>query len=392
MALSLRDKLKSACQASVKAPRPETASGDCETRTYTVPEEQTGLPDVLDAASLNWVFGGAWRDVRRENILFLDTETNGLSGGAGTVAFLVGAGYFENGVFRVDQFLMRDYPEEQYLVGRLAPLMRSRNCWCTYNGASFDLPLMRSRFIMCGQRMPEPTGHMDLLHPARRVWKTRLESCSLKRLEEEVLGRPRGGDLPGSLVPERYRLYLRTRDMGLLEDIVIHNRQDILSLPMILEALLEAHRSPDKLSHDEDVFSVGRVMEKRKELARAGECYRLAVNSPLRYQVQVALGNLYRRQGNAEEAARSYGEALRLRRTPGMYVTLSKIYEHRLKDFPKAEQAALKALEICPERDAALRADIKKRIERNRNKQRRPGYGVHGCDQSAQSAGETAEG
>ena len=384
MAVSLRDKLKS---MERQGPRPAAERGgaeDCCVRTFSSSAADTELDLCLPGRSLGWVLGGEWPDISREEILFLDTETNGLGGGAGTVAFLAGAGWFEGDAFRVEQYLMRDYDEERFLIARLEGAMAGKRFFCTYNGASFDLPLLRSRFIMCGRRMPELRGHIDLIHPARRVWKTRLENCSLKRLEEEVLHIPRQADLPGAQVPERYRLFLQRRDMGLLEDILDHNRQDILTLPRILAALIRAHERPEALGHGEDVFSVGRVLEKRREFKRAGECYRLAGKSRVRYRACVALGSLSLRLGSAREAAEHYEDALRVRRSADVYIALSKLYEHRLKEYGPAERYALKALDACPGGDEALRGDIMKRIHRIQIKQRRRDHGDHGYVQDPQ--------
>ena len=381
MALSLRDKLKNMGAPARRSAGGGLAASDCCVRVFSVPAEDAELPECLSGRSLHLIFGGDWSDIRREDILFLDTETNGLGGGAGTVAFLAGAGWFEDGAFRIEQYLMRDYDEEKFLIGRLDAAMAGKRVFCTYNGASFDLPLLRSRFIMCGRRMPEPRGHMDLIHPARRVWKTRLENCSLKRLEEEVLHMPRGDDLPGAQVPERYRLFLQCRDMGLLEDILTHNRQDILTLPRILSTLIRAHEQPQELRHGEDVFSVGRVLETRKEFIRSGECYRLAAGSRVRYRARVALGHLDLRLGSPREAAASFEDALTVRRSAALYISLSKIYEHRLKDYTLAERCALRALECCPGGDEDLRGDIMKRLYRIQTKRRRHENGDHGCAQ-----------
>jgi len=119
---------------------------------------------------------------------FLDTETTGLAGGAGTYIFLVGVGYFEENQFCVRQYFMRDYNEERALLSALNDLLVNFKTVVTYNGKTFDLPLMESRYIMSGIKMSlENPYHFDLLYPARRLWKRRLESCSLSTVEREIL-------------------------------------------------------------------------------------------------------------------------------------------------------------------------------------------------------------
>ena len=135
-------------------------------------------------------------DPRR--VLYLDTETTGFQG-SGTVAFIIGAGFITGEGFEVRQYIMRDYPEEPDQLNRLKALLEGFDTLCTFNGKSFDVPLLRSRFLMNRLRdtaFDKP--HIDLLHIARRVWKLRLKQCSLGRLEEEILGQPRHDDLPGA--------------------------------------------------------------------------------------------------------------------------------------------------------------------------------------------------
>ena len=183
---------------------------------------------LLSGACLEMMQGLPYEDVRREEICFLDTETTGLSHGAGTVAFLVGVGYFEEDAFVVRQYLMRDYDEEAFVLSRVSEDMQRSKLLCTFNGQTFDLPLLEVRYTM--QRMREQyvhRPHVDLLPASRRVWKLRLRRCNLTALEEAVLGIAREDDLAGALVPERYFSFLKTKDFSLLEDILDHNRQGL---------------------------------------------------------------------------------------------------------------------------------------------------------------------
>ena len=151
-------------------------------------------------------------DLRPEDILFLDTETTGLAGGAGTVAFLVGMGYFTGRDFAVEQVLMRDYGQESELLRTVSAVAGRFSVLCTFNGRTFDAPLLASRFVM--NRLPSrlPSAHADVLYPARRLWKLRLKRCNLANLEEQLLHVKREDDLPGAEVPQTYFRYLRDGD------------------------------------------------------------------------------------------------------------------------------------------------------------------------------------
>jgi uncharacterized protein YprB with RNaseH-like and TPR domain len=144
---------------------------------------------------------------------FLDTETTGLAGGSGTAAFLVGVGFLDGDRFRVRQYFMRDYHEEPALLQALAEDMAAFPHLVTFNGKMFDLPLLDARYRLNRARSPlASASHLDLLHPARRLWKMRLECCRLQSLEAALLGVRRQGDIPGDEIPRLYFEYLRSRD------------------------------------------------------------------------------------------------------------------------------------------------------------------------------------
>ncbi|MBI5093417.1 MAG: ribonuclease H-like domain-containing protein [Candidatus Hydrogenedentes bacterium] len=163
--------------------------------------------------------------------VFVDTETTGLSGGTGTMAFLVGVGYFTGDCFRLEQCFMRDFDEEEPMLRYLDGLFARAEAVVTYNGKSFDLPLLRTRFI--SNRIPfrlDSAVHFDLLHASRRFWKQRLRDCSLGNVERVVLGVQRLGDVNSAEIPEIWFDYLRTRDARKLERVFYHHKHDILSL------------------------------------------------------------------------------------------------------------------------------------------------------------------
>lgn len=308
-------------------------------------------PKHATPAVLSSIFGCAFPDVSPENVLFLDTETTGLSGGVGTVAFEVGVGYFTAEGFVVEQLLMHDYPEETELLRTLASLMKRFTVLCTFNGRTFDVPLLKSRFLM--NRMPNvtfPEIHADVLFPARRLWKLRLKQCTLGNLEEQLLHVHREDDLPGALVPQTYFQYLKDGDFAPLTKILEHNRQDIVSLAQLFYFLCKQVSSPEEMEYDEDLFSLARTLEKRGEQPKAAKCYRLCAHGALRASAFQALAKMEKRDGNVQAAFRLYQTMLR--RGDDCVTAceeLAKLCEHRLKDPSQALMYTRKALLLLSE-------------------------------------------
>src|SRR5437762_13108741 len=171
-----------------------------------------------------------------EKWLFLDTETTGLAGGTGTYAFLVGLAWWDAGGLQVEQFLMRDFTEEYSLLQELAEHVKERPVLVTFNGKSFDWPLLENRFAMTRSiAAPKLAAHLDLLHPARALWKLRLGSVRLVELERHVLDAPRLGwhrenDVSSALIPQFYFDYLRGGPTEPLAAVVRHNQMDLRGL------------------------------------------------------------------------------------------------------------------------------------------------------------------
>ena len=376
MASGLRAKLNA---ISAATPRVQTRPArSCGVATYFDSRPADARLFALDADGLrrtDWT--GRAFDV--EKCLFLDTETTGLSGGAGTVAFLVGLGYVQNGSFIVEQFLMRDYSDEAEMLALVARRMQDFSCVCTFNGKIFDLPLLETRFTMCRMRESwRDLDQLDLLYPARRTWKLRLGSCRLCRIEEIILGKGREGDIPGSEVPQRYFDYLKSGDMGLLEDIIEHNRQDIYTLGELLAHLCALYAAPEQEKHRADLLSMGKALEHQGELKPARELYRIAAIPAPAGSISALNGNelaaqaawrmyLLARKNRDAEGMRALLEQMALRRQnrERIYVELAKLYEHRYKDARRALRYADLAARYVP---ADAREDLEKRRSRLRQK------------------------
>ena len=370
--LSLRDKLKAA-GASSKPAKTKKAPQDCMVKEVFTDISRFTLPEEISGAALEMVQGAPYPDCRREDFCFLDTETTGLSHGAGTVAFLVGVGFFDEKGFTVRQYLMRDYDEEAFVLSRVAQDMQRAKVLCTFNGATFDLPLLETRFTM--QRMRDQYAakpHVDLLPASRRVWKLRLKKCNLTSLEEAVLGLRRENDLPGALVPERYFSFLKTRDFSLLTDILEHNAQDIISLAHILDRLLRLHEAPLLAQAPEDVFSLGKVYEKRGKNERARMCYRAADQGSVSILARGRMAESFRREGDWDAAAKVYNRMIADKQGgAGPLIAMAKIMEHKKRDIPAAIEYTRKAIILAADQENADMAALQKRYQRLLTKARR---------------------
>ena len=334
-----------------KKPDAETPSSpafvDCWERTRMRPLSEFPALDALSRRCLMLMQHEEMPDpLIPENILFLDTETTGLSGGAGTVAFEIGLGILKKDGFAVTQYVMRDYPEERFMLEKVMGRLKDCDVICTFNGRSFDLPLLRTRFIM--NRLPTAVldkPHIDLLPIARRLYKLRLQQCRLGHLEEHVLGLPRLGDLPGSEAPARFFLYLKTRDFALLDDVLSHNEQDVASMLALLSHMCAEYAQPEQIQFQEDLFSMGTALEKEKHVKESRRCYRLVSHGRLHADSQLRLAVSHRKSGESEKSKEIY-LAMIARREGGVepYIALAKYYEHVEHDVEKAFDMTKRAL------------------------------------------------
>ena len=374
MASGLRAKLNAMKTAAPTAQKPRAGGLICHVSRVPLDAAIYSLP-TAGLRRIGWC--GPRFDIRR--CLFLDTETTGLSHGVGTVAFLVGVGFVEGDALVIEQYLMRDYADEPELIDRLAQRMADFDSVCTFNGKTFDMPLLQDRFTMCRMRDRwRDLENLDLITAARRAWKLRLGSCRLANIETEILGMPREDDLPGSEVPARYFEFLKTGDEGLLKGIVDHNRQDIATLATLLVKLCAVNDKPEALTDQRDQFSMGKSLERQGELGPAREMYRISARprpagtlAALTGERIAGMANwriylLCRRSGDWEGARDVLGQMLRRKQMTGAAcVELSKLYEHRLKDYPRALEYALRSADCL---GAETPEQLQKRIERIKSK------------------------
>jgi uncharacterized protein YprB with RNaseH-like and TPR domain len=312
-------------------------------------------------------------DLRRA--VFLDTETTGLAGGTGTAAFLVGLGWVEGERFRVRQYFMRDYHEEAALLHGVAGELLRFERVVTFNGKMFDLPLLDSRFRLNRSRFPlAGATHLDLLHPARRLWKRRLESCRLQSLEAALLGLRRDGDIPGDQIPQVYFDWVRRRDARALARVFEHNRQDIVSLAAL--AVLACRWVEERLAEDpRDVFSLARVLERSRLFESSEAEYRRALEigaGPLRGPALLRLAWRAKRKGALERAEALWREAGEAGEAEA-WRELAMHHEHRSRDLGAALAAVESGLALV---DARRQRDLRcwhlaEAFERRRERLRR---------------------
>ena len=240
----------------------------------------------------------------RERIVFLDTETTGVQGGAGMCPFLIGVGFFRGDQFQVVQYFIRDFDEEPSMLLALGELLEQFDLIVTYNGRTFDLPLVENRCVLARQDSPfRHMSHFDLLFIARRLWRAGHGSCRLKALEEKLVGFGRGPDIPGAMIPRAYFDYLRTSDAAFLSSVFSHHIYDILSLAALaIYAADVVVKEPAPFDDALDVYSLGKVYDRAGDRSKSVRYYEMALISPLPVAVRTRalerLSQLHRRSGD----------------------------------------------------------------------------------------------
>jgi len=291
-----------------------------------------------------------------DRLLFIDAETTGLSGGVGTIAFLVGLGYFQEDQFVIEQYFLRRFEEERTVLWEvletLGQLHSSRGAVVSFNGKAYDIPLLLNRGIfhrLC--EAPFSFPHIDILHPSRRLWKKHLPDCSLNTLESAILRLSRRGDVPGHLIPETYFRYLRSADPRPLLPVFYHNQMDILSMVSLLNLLLKLfadHRLFESFSAD--WLGIGSVFEALGEYERGLAFYGNILNNSSsdeeKKKTLLGLARIHKKKRNYEAAMKVWEEAIQCKGfSVEPYEELAKVYEHRIADVDKAKSYTARALE-----------------------------------------------
>ena len=370
-------------------------------------DERAAAPRDARPSRLEWG-GGAGRrlsDERRRTgaptagpLLFFDLETTGLSGGAGTLAFLVGCGFFDADGFHTRQFFLSGYEAEGELLAALAALTERFNGLVTFNGRTFDVPLIETRYLF--HRLESPFAempHFDMLHPARKLWRRRgmgqpshrerwsggrpgdSASCALGALEEAILGVERFDDVPGFEIPSRYFSYLRTGDLSPLAAVFEHNRLDLLSLAALTAiAARMAGEGPAGAPTPHEALAMGQIYVRLGRWHEADACFvraaglggaaweAHAIDPEIRADALRHLALERRRQHRYMEAAEAWRQLLDAG-APAEYArearrALAIHHEHRVHDLAEARRQAERAL--ASESDSAEAESLRHRLAR----------------------------
>jgi hypothetical protein len=307
---------------------------------------------------------------------FLDTETTGLAGGSGTYAFLIGVGHLENGAFRVKQYFLREPGEESSALEALTEHLSRFDVIITYNGKTFDIPLLETRYRMSRMRPPfARMGHLDLLHGARRLWKLRFDNCRLMQLENQILGVERQGDVPGELIPYLYFDYLRKGEIFRLVPVFHHNAIDVLTLACLTAIVPWAFRDPReaKLFHGTEMLGLARWLWKAERLEEAVAWMRQSLTrrlpDALTYRAMWDIAQLERKLGRGHMSLAMYTE-LASARNPHQAQALEELakhYEHRERNCAMALEFTRQAITVsdCPQlrhRQARLERKLAPRL------------------------------
>jgi len=320
--------------------------------------------DVLYRLSHNIEF----EDLDLSSALFLDLETTGLAGGTGTIPFLVGMGYFRDGHFNVGQFFLGELGEEERMVRDLGRFFRDMDfkSVVTYNGKAFDMPLLQTRFILSRELLGlSSLPHLDLLYSARHLWKHKTENCRLFHLSREIVEADRDEDIPSSQIPSLYFNYLDSGDFSLIEPILYHNQEDILSLLglVISAAGLFGEVEIDAL----DMFGVGRVYESHGDMEKSAALYERALAGDLPAEVAVLvkhkLSTHFKKNADWDKALHLWRD-LSSQGELAYYRDMAIYFEHKAKDLVQAKRIAEEGFVLSIDAGSKLREDFAHRIAR----------------------------
>lgn len=336
--------------------------------------------------------------------LYLDTESTGLAGGTGTIPFLVGVAWFEDQELVVEQYLLRRLGEEAPILARVAELIARASMLVSFNGKSFDMPLLRTRFVMNRMAPPVEPAHLDLVHLARRVhratrgrggvgdprsgptierWASEAEdelrrqtSCKLVALERQLLGFARVDDVPSAEVPARYSQFLRTGDADAIRAVCDHNLWDVVSMAALVGVYAEAVKSLDGESElpvlgGRDLVGIARTLHRAGDLPRARRAADAAVSvsgddGDLERAARHARGGIAKGARDTATALLDFGVLSDAHNDPTARLELAKLYEHRVKDPSRALETALAGTSESAEDGAKRRARLERKAERAR--------------------------
>ncbi|MFO7942494.1 MAG: ribonuclease H-like domain-containing protein [Bacillota bacterium] len=301
------------------------------------------------------------------DIVLLDLETTGLSRGVGTLPFLAGTATLDEEGVEVVQYFLSDPGGEHAYLEAVSKRLEEYDHLITFNGKSFDLPLLENRYTLNRMKPPRFRGHSDLLPPARRLWSRTLSSCSLISLEEHILARPRSSDIPGSEIPARYFDYLAGGPIEMVDEIVHHNELDLLATADLLFCMLRPLREPTASGEH---LAIARMASKCRRSDLAQRQLEKAASRAVGDRDYLAalreLGLLWRRRGDYRKAASFWRPAVELVEAgivppypvTEAHVEMAKYAEHKLRDFDMALDYTKRALTLLEPRSSQFAPEI----------------------------------
>ncbi|HEX4337710.1 MAG TPA: ribonuclease H-like domain-containing protein [Polyangiaceae bacterium] len=297
--------------------------------------------------------------------LYLDTETTGL-GGSGTIAFLVGLAWFDEGQLVIEQLILRRPSEEAALLAALTERIEAASSLVTFNGKAFDIPTLAGRYVMNRLREPPRRPHLDLLHVARRLHRTRVGSCTLRSVEGEVLGFVRDADIDGADVAPRYGHYLRTGDESVLRSVVEHNTWDVVSMA----ALVGLYGEPLGALHRDDLVGLARTYRRARAYEHAVAAADAAVTRGAGAEGLRVRGEIAKARGDRRRALEDFEALAGTLDDAAARFELVKLYEHFVKEPSRALELLAQGTGERPEAAERRRTRLEKKAEAVRAKQR----------------------
>jgi hypothetical protein len=317
--------------------------------------------DPLHPIIAQWTKDISLADLDPRKLAFLDTETSGLAGGTGTYAFMIGAARFQNDHFRLMLFFMRDPSEEKALLAALTDFLAPAQALVTFNGKSFDVPLLNTRYKL--HSLPSPFGsvipaHLDLLPLARKLWRDRLPSRALKYLEEHVLSAPRSSaEVPGYEIPHLYFDYLRTGDARPLAGVFYHNAMDVIAMSALLRFITDMLNDPFSVEHGLDVIALARLFEEQHQWDLAARAYEHGLEMNLLeadFEIAVKkLAALERKRGDLESAVKWWERSAERDQLYAL-IELAKYHEHQKQNYAEALIWTRRAMKLIDQQEMPM--------------------------------------
>ena len=335
--------------------------------------------DILGFLSRDAAFEG----LDLSSAVFLDLETTGLAGGTGTVPFLVGLAYYRDERFKVTQFFLNEMAEEDRLVRELAQFVQDMGfrSIVTYNGKAFDLPLVETRFALHRMTCPlRGLPHLDFLFSARSLWKHKYDSCRLFHLAQQIVQAERSEDIPGAEIPLRYFQYIRSGDFSLIEPILYHNQEDLLSLLGVVVAgsvLVERNRETAEKGEGDpmDLYGVAKLFERAGDATTSAALLEKALDGRRGLTAEASqaarkkLSHHFKKNKNWDKALPFWQEMAAGEEVDcDCFRELAMYFEHTAKDYDEAIRVATEGLAVSKGKSPAAEKDFEKRIARLRGR------------------------